>query len=199
MRRSGKPDKGLIKNNGAVPSKLNHHKKAAMNKTAQRPVLLRRKVLIFSILTVVLFFALVEAVVRLVLAPVSRLELTVEQPGQTVDRDVSIFESDPVLFWKLRPNVKNERWDYTTVSTNSDGFRYPRDFPKKKGRDTIRIVCLGDSITFGYRVAYQNTFPLVLERILQNAFPEKRFEVIPLAVPGYTSFQGCGLVKSLRE
>jgi lysophospholipase L1-like esterase len=168
-----------------------------MTNTSRHPRLSKRKLLLFSVISIVLFFGLVEVVVRLTLPPVNSLQLIIELPGQIVDRDVSIFESDPVLFWKLRPGIKEEWWDYTVVSTNSSGFRYPRDFSKRKGHDTIRILCLGDSITFGYRVAYQNTFPLILERTLQQAFPDKKFEVIPFAVPGYTSFQGYLLFKSL--
>lgn len=177
--------------------KQGNHEKGLMSKTSRHSRLSRRKVLIFSILTAIFFFGLLELAVRIAFAPVSQLELTVEPPGQVVDRDVSIFESDPVLFWKLKPDLNSEWWDYTVVSTNSAGFRYPHNFTKKKQDNTIRIVCLGDSITFGYRVPFQSTFPLIVERALQEAFPEKKFEVIPLAVPGYTSFQGYLLFRSL--
>jgi lysophospholipase L1-like esterase len=154
----------------------------------------KKKILIFSVLAVVLFFAAAEIVVRLVFTPYRAVEINVEKPGQLVGRDVSIFRSDPVLFWKNRPNIKDEIWDFTPVSTNSKGLRY-REIGAKAAR-TIRILCLGDSITFGYRVIARNCYPLILERTLSMCFPTRHFEVIPFAVSGYSSFQSYLFLKN---
>ncbi|HKP46311.1 MAG TPA: GDSL-type esterase/lipase family protein, partial [Pyrinomonadaceae bacterium] len=71
-----------------------------------------------------------------------------------------------------------------------------------KAAGSIRIVCLGDSVTFGYRVPtvwperpndYDRqalAYPPLLENVLRNANPGKQIEVITMAVPGYTSHQG---------
>src|SRR5204862_1220499 len=72
--------------------------------------------------------------------------------------------------------------------------------PKQPG--AVRIVCLGDSVTFGYRVPvvwpdkpteYDPEwlpFPMLLEKQLRAANPNRQLDVITMAVPGYTSHQG---------
>jgi lysophospholipase L1-like esterase len=64
------------------------------------------------------------------------------------------------------------------------------------------VLCFGDSVTFGYRVplvfvkrpedANRDwvSYPVLLERRLRAANPGRTIEVIPLAVPGYSSHQG---------
>jgi len=80
-------------------------------------------------------------------------------------------------------------------------MRYDKDIVRKKEGD-IRIVSLGDSISFGYRIPI--TFPndplgynpshrhfaeIIQERFSTNN-PDYNIEVIPMAVPGYTTYQG---------
>jgi lysophospholipase L1-like esterase len=80
-----------------------------------------------------------------------------------------------------------------------------RDITAKKG---TRIVVLGDSVTFGYRVpvvrdreqpakfdAAEKTYATLLETALREKFPGREIEVLPLACPGYTSGQGLAWLK----
>jgi len=90
------------------------------------------------------------------------------------------FIKDKYLFWKLDPNIKGN---------NSMGFR-DREFTVKKREDTVRIICMGDAITFGWPVRIENTYPKVLENMLSTQFPHYKFEVFNAGVPGYTSYQG---------
>jgi lysophospholipase L1-like esterase len=112
-----------------------------------------------------------------------------------------LFEGDPVRFWRLRSNADRAIWDFTVVSTNAQGLRHDRPIvDKPAGR--FRIVCVGDSVTFGYRIplvfpeapdAYDHDdapFAGRLERMLRAQNPGRDIEVIALAVPGYSSFQG---------
>ena len=113
----------------------------------------------------------------------------------------AIFEGDPLLGWRLKPNLDRAVWDFTVLSTNAQSFRanYPTG---SKPTGAFRIVCLGDSVTFGYRVPpvwpdkpneYNpdwQPFPMLLEKELAKANPNRRFEVFPMAVPGYTTHQG---------
>jgi len=48
---------------------------------------------------------------------------------------------------------------------NSFGWR-DREFTKKKNLNTYRIVCIGDSVTEGYKVEVKKTYAKVLESIL---------------------------------
>jgi lysophospholipase L1-like esterase len=74
---------------------------------------------------------------------------------------------------------------------SSIGTRGPEPLqPKPEG--VIRVLCLGDSGTFGWGVGDEETYPAQLESFL-NAWAEKpagfRFEVINAGVNGYSTFQ----------
>ena len=127
---------------------------------------------------------------------------TAQQKMQVASQQQSaIFEGDPLLLWRLKPNLDRAIWDFTVVSTNAQSFRagYPIG---AKPAGTFRIVCLGDSVTFGYRVPpvwpdkpkdfnpEWQPFPMLLENELRKVNPNRGIEVFPMAVPGYTSHQG---------
>jgi lysophospholipase L1-like esterase len=111
-----------------------------------------------------------------------------------------LFEFDPLLTWRLKANLHEVWWDYTPVTTNALHLRLDHEVGPKRG---LRVICLGDSVTFGYRVpvasdpdqpgqydAAEKTYPQLLEAALQAKFPDREIEVLPLACPGYTSGQG---------
>ncbi len=145
-----------------------------------------------------------EGVVRLTLPHVDSLDVFVRMPfvrNDLGDRNgVRIFEGDPLLFWRLKRNLHRTVWDYTVVSTNNAGLRSDQPLePKAAG--AVRIVCLGDSVTFGFRVplvfpdapdSYDRSeapYPVLLEHWLRPANPGRVIEVVNMAVPGYSSRQ----------
>ena len=156
-------------------------------------------------LVLLILIAAAELAVRVAWPRVDPLEWLVAAPEQRAQiddrRDVRIFEADPLLFWRLRPNLDRVVWDLTLVSTNPQGVRYPQPIGAKAA-GAFRIVCLGDSVTFGYRVPrvlprspedYDPSwlpYPALVEARLRAVFPGRTIEVIPLAVPGYSSHQG---------
>jgi lysophospholipase L1-like esterase len=173
---------------------------------------LRRRLFYITIIYCVFLLLLlgVEVVVRLTMTPVSSLDLFVSTPQQKMQvgnpQQSGIFEGDPLLLWRLRPNLDHAVWDYTVLSTNAQSFR--ADYPiGRKETGTYRIVCLGDSVTFGYRVPvvwpdkpteYDPEwlpYPMLLEKQLRAANPTRKIEVFPMAVPGYTSHQGLAWLK----
>ena len=69
------------------------------------------------------------------------------------------------------------------IKYNSWGFRGPvptRDVPSC----TTRIVLIGDSQTEGLQVHLDETYGRVLERELERRWPNRRFEIVNLAVRG---------------
>jgi lysophospholipase L1-like esterase len=68
--------------------------------------------------------------------------------------------------------------------TNSNGFR-DREFKAKPTKGKKRILCLGNSVTFGWRVAEEEAYPQTLQRILPMDY-----EVYNCAQTGYTAYQG---------
>ena len=155
-----------------------------------------------------LLLVAVEVGTRLRMDHISSLDLFVvarQQQAQVADAKQSgIFEGDPLLLWRLKPNLDHAVWDFTVLSTNADHLRaeYPGGRIERKQPGTLRIVCLGDSVTFGFRVPtvwpdkpteYDPEwlpFPMLVEKQLRAANPGRRIEVVTMAVPGYTSHQG---------
>jgi lysophospholipase L1-like esterase len=136
-----------------------------------------------------------------------------------------MLEADKALIWKNRPNIQrkyidvfspahseqertallrqffprlpdllkgNPTWE---VSLNSEGFR-DVEFPEEKPSSVFRIVCLGDSWTFGWNVAQNQAYPQTLKALLGREFSEANFEVFNLGVGGYTSLNGLNLLKT---
>ncbi|MEP6570364.1 MAG: SGNH/GDSL hydrolase family protein [Acidobacteriota bacterium] len=176
-----------------------------------RRKLTRKRRLIYAATIYLVFLGLLAAVeigTRLALPHISSLDLfvvTAQQKAQVADEKQSgIFEADPLLLWRLKPNLDHAIWDFTILSTNADHLRSENvgETIGSKPPGTIRIVCLGDSVTFGYRVpaVWPNKpteydpawlpFPMLLEKELRTANPGRKIEVITMAVPGYTSHQG---------
>jgi lysophospholipase L1-like esterase len=109
------------------------------------------------------------------------------------------FLKDRLLLWKLRPSQNflkkftNDKFN-GNYAINSLGLR-GKDFPIEKNKDTFRLVCLGDSITFGWRVEFEDAYPERLEAKLRSGFRDKNVEVINAGVLGYSSLQGLRLLE----
>ena len=174
---------------------------------SQPPIPLKRRLAYGAAvyLTFIFILFLVELGTRLTMPHISSLDLfvvTPQQKAQVADSTHStIFEGDPLLLWRLKPNLDHVVWDFTVLSTNAQHLRAERPLrPKQAG--AVRIICLGDSVTFGYRVPtvwpdkpndYDRQalpYPMLLEKALREANPNKQVEVVTMAVPGYTSHQG---------
>lgn len=152
----------------------------------------------------VALLAVVEFVTRSTLPHISPLDFLVTAPrqqAQFVDAaHVRITEGDPLLFWRLAPNLREVLWDAMRVTTNAQDLRYDHTVGRKAAGG-FRIVCVGDSVTFGYRVprVYLRRprespdwlpYPALIEKWLRAANPGRPIEVVPLATPGYSSHQG---------
>ncbi len=173
------------------------------------PLSTKRKLLCYAIAYGVFLAALllIEAGVRLLLPPIPTIKYFVTGPTHG-DNTVgaAVFEGDPLLGWRLKANLKKVWWDYTRFSTNNYHIRYHRDIGKKPEK-TFRIVCLGDSVTFGYRVPVSwpdhpdridpqaVPFHALIEKKLTALHSDKTVECIAMAVPGYSSHQGLAWLK----
>jgi lysophospholipase L1-like esterase len=178
-----------------------------------RKIPFRRRALYLSIPYLLLGLGLlgIEGATRLFLPRIPPLDVLIESPSLRPDiaaeKDSPMFMADPLLFWRVRPNLKEVYWDFTVISTNGQGLRHDGDIGRKRP-GAFRVVCVGDSVTFGYRVplafpqnphAYAHDefpYPLQLERELRQANPDKTIEVVPLAVPAYTTHQGLNMLRS---
>ena len=75
------------------------------------------------------------------------------------------------------------------VKTSSQGLR-DRDYPQTKGPREHRILVLGDSLTFGWGVAVERTYPKILEQILNRVgSSDTVYQVINAGVGNYNTVQ----------
>jgi len=147
-----------------------------------------------AVLVPLAFFVVCELAARLLpwswtLAPVARRtpvfgELLVSE----------FYESDPELLWRLRPHPPTRlsaapaggisyTWEVSTKRTRSPALPY------EKPPGTYRLLCIGDSVTFGICVQRDETYPARLGAALQSKL-RRPVEVINAGVPGYSSVQG---------
>lgn len=90
--------------------------------------------------------------------------------------------------------VPEERFDADLFWNIGSEFR-GRTYEVKKAANTYRIICIGDSCTYGYKTqnsAYDGDkiFSAKLEKLLQAATSKKTVEVINAGIGGYSSLQG---------
>jgi lysophospholipase L1-like esterase len=99
-----------------------------------------------------------------------------------------LFEKVPSeVEWRGRPFAKGLLAG-VPVSFNRLGLR-DRDRPLERAAGTIRIVALGDSVTFGLGVAEEDAYPRVTESLLDAArgatLPP--VEILNFGMPGYNT------------
>ena len=107
-----------------------------------------------------------------------------------LDTDVTLpyVREDLQLFWSPTPGFAGTFLD-KKVTINALGVRGPEVVEgKAPGR---RIVCFGDSITFGYGVGDDESYPSRLGALLPAV------EVVNAGVTGYSSFQAVGFARRL--
>jgi hypothetical protein len=90
----------------------------------------------------------------------------------------------PEIAYVLKRDADLEAWD-DTFHSNEIGYRTG---PVEKRKGTFRIVCVGDSWTYGMGIKEEESFPKVLER-LANAYSgsDRQVETFTLALPGYNT------------
>ena len=153
-----------------------------------------------SIVLTIVLLVLVEIVAGFFVPPLVAREI----PGDAVSRTVTYIQVNPAplerdvdLLWRNVPNARKTqlvnpqafgRADEWTIENNSLGLRGPELSPRNP--DVFRIVCVGDSITFGFSVDQPDTYPRQLLDVLAKRHPDKQFEVINAGVPGWSWLQG---------
>lgn len=103
---------------------------------------------------------------------------------------------DKHCYWRLGPNQKIDFIDYKkrfkTQRVNSLGAR-GKEFDLKKPKGKKRILCVGDSFTYGWEVGDNETFPAYLQAILDKE--AKNFQVLNFGCNGYTILHEVNFVK----
>ena len=105
----------------------------------------------------------------------------------------SHFHSDTnpvyILPHQILPYTMLKNSESTTIfgkkiKINSHGFR-DYEYNQKKPRDIYRIIVLGDSATYGYGIELEDTYPKILEVLLNSESKHKKFEVLNMGFAGF--------------
>lgn len=101
--------------------------------------------------------------------------------------NVEIYQADPLLYWRLKPNQNcYTKVNHQPVHINSQGTR-GMEFALVKPANTVRIVSLGDSRTFGWGLSEAETYSGRLETQLREHFGgRKNVEVINAGVNAWS-------------
>jgi lysophospholipase L1-like esterase len=105
----------------------------------------------------------------------------------TVSRENCMQRSE-ILGIEFAPNCEG-RTDGkvdTYFTTNSLGLRDT----EIENDGAVRILTMGDSCTWGWGLAQEESYPRVLQRLLDERFGPGAYRVINAGIPGTTAYQG---------
>jgi lysophospholipase L1-like esterase len=101
------------------------------------------------------------------------------------------YVPDPSLVFRLPAHLQNT-YQGVTISTNALGFRDREIEPKTEGE--LRILLLGDSITFGYGVPIEETYGRKLESILTSQV-DRPVRTVNAGMGGFNTVQEYAFLK----
>lgn len=132
-----------------------------------------------------LFALIVAELVLRFMWPVSYVEPYPESNELISKRLLHQASSVPGLSYELVPDTRKLAFE-TVIKTNHHGMRDSEPLPADMKR-LVRMVALGDSFTFGFGAPSIDTYPNVLEKLLNDREGEEkpRFDVLNLGVAGY--------------
>lgn len=156
------------------------------------------KLLLFSFVIPVLCFSACEAVLLL-----SGMEFDIfSAPVYFGPETPFVFADDPELRWLFRPGL-DMRFQGSRLITTHFGLRSigtgDETLREDPGSEDARILFLGDSSTFGWRVDGGTAFPGLVSRNAASEFSGFEPGVINGGVPGYTSAQGLILLRRISR
>jgi lysophospholipase L1-like esterase len=157
------------------------------------------KLTLSLVVTVVTLF-LIEGGSHLVLRflPEDAAPITAGTEGEWSELLKSMYRADDELFFRLRPSISIETTENPRIfdlKTNALGYR-GAEIERSKPPGVYRILCIGDSCTFGSGAGDQKTWPAQLQSLLASRHPDRTIEVINAGVPGFTSYQGRRLLET---
>lgn len=122
--------------------------------------------------------------------PLSTLENCLRPIADFKPKNTTIFIKDEELGWRLKPNTE-DYWGTSSrrvkVKINNKGLRGP-ELSYNKDPNAFRILYLGDSVTFGYSLENEETFPYLIESFLEERL-RREIETVNAGVDGYSQWQ----------
>jgi lysophospholipase L1-like esterase len=166
-----------------------------MSKTSARKLPLW-KAIVFSFTPALLLFVVVEGAARIAWA-----HYQAEAFARGVNKVINFVQvPDAVVGYRLAPNYDSQEGMFTTsigrfqfkfpmqIHHNAKGYMQREEVAPTKQKDSLRIVTVGESTTYGHHV--DQNYPSVLRNLIRSTtkYPGGA-EVINAGVPGYFSDQ----------
>lgn len=124
----------------------------------------------------------------LLISAVAELAASIFLPPPPADKSpLPITTHHPSLGYTLVPGQQSYTYG-ETVQTNSEGLR-EYELPTAELHNHVVILCLGGSETFGKGVAFEETYPKKLEKMLNASPAAQPVKVINAGVPDYNTLQ----------
>lgn len=111
---------------------------------------------------------------------------------KNIDKDrglCTIKSSNRNLIYELAPGI---------CGNNSHGF-FDYEYSIEKSENVFRIIVIGDSVAQGQWVEKSQTFSNLLEQYLNDRPGEKKYEVITMAITGYSTSQQLILLENQAD
>jgi lysophospholipase L1-like esterase len=119
-------------------------------------------------------------------------------PDRLILLDLLRVSGDLDIVYDLRPNIRGI-FHGVPLRINAHGLRGP-EIQREKAPGVTRIAVIGDSFTFGWGVAEEDSFPALLGRQLAEVTPGASFEVLNFGVPGTnTAMQEARLTRVVMQ
>ncbi|MCA9472532.1 MAG: GDSL-type esterase/lipase family protein [Nitrospirales bacterium] len=128
--------------------------------------------LVLVAMSLVVVWGLAEVYVRGTQTHVDNFDIEMWRYAQDMKRVSSI----PGMGHEHVPNVSGTYMS-VPVTINSVGWR-DQDYSLEKPKDTVRIMMLGDSVTFGWGAPPEGVTSMVLESLLNQDGTSRRYEVL---------------------
>jgi lysophospholipase L1-like esterase len=132
-----------------------------------------------------LLLALASGIGFVVLLELGARMLGLRTPNYLGPAKFNCLQRSAILDTEFRPSCTGTTFE-TAIHTNALGLRGP----EVRNDDSIRILALGDSCTWGWHVAQGESYPAQLQQQLDGAFGPGRYQVLNAGVPGSTSYHG---------
>lgn len=148
---------------------------------------LRKKLAFLGILAgfFIVLFAAAELAVRIR----EKARKGTSSPWAAIDSNYRIYEHDPYLRFRFKPDLDFVPGYNRRITTNSLGYRGSDEYNIPKPDNVFRIACLGGSTTFGTGPEnIEDTWVSLLQKRLREEYAGKKIEVMNAGVPGFNSF-----------
>ena len=100
---------------------------------------------------------------------------------------IAMLERDPETHTGLKPNSKGVLAGIPIYVNNLGFIDRDREFEKKA--NVFRIVVCGASISMGHGVEQEKNYSTLLEKMLNERIPSRKYEVINLSMAGYRNLE----------